>query len=41
MLAGFGLKSIDADIRLALLDMLEGRYGNSSVIITSQLAIEA
>src|SRR5690606_2416741 len=27
--------------RLALLDILEDRYGNSSVIITSQLPVEA
>jgi len=37
----FGLKAIDADARLALLDILEDRYGNSSVIITSQLPVEA
>lgn len=37
----FGLKAIDADARLALLDILEDRYGNSSFIITSQLPVEA
>lgn len=41
ILDDFGLKSIDADTRLALLDLLEDRYGNSSVIITSQLPVEA
>lgn len=41
ILDDFGLKSIDADTRLALLDILEDRYGNSSVIITSQLPVEA
>ena len=41
ILDDFGLKSIDADTRLALLDILEDRYGNSSVVITSQLPIEA
>lgn len=41
ILDDFGLKGIDSDSRLALLDILEDRYGNSSVIITSQLPIEA
>jgi DNA replication protein DnaC len=41
ILDDFGLKSIDANTRLALLDLLEDRYGNSSVIITSQLPVEA
>lgn len=41
ILDDFGLKAIDADARLALLDILEDRYGNSSVIITSQLPVEA
>lgn len=41
ILDDFGLKSIDVDTRLALLDILEDRYGNSSVIITSQLPVEA
>ncbi|NGM74761.1 MULTISPECIES: IS21-like element helper ATPase IstB [Sphingobacterium] len=41
ILDDFGLKAIDADTRLALLDILEDRYGNSSVIITSQLPVEA
>jgi DNA replication protein DnaC len=40
-LSWLGLKAIDADTRLALLDILEDRYGNSSVIITSQLPVEA
>lgn len=37
----FGLKAIDTDARLALLDILEERYGNSSVVVTSQLPVEA
>src|SRR5690606_30718187 len=37
----FGLKAIDTDARLALLDILEDRYGNSSVVVTSQLPVEA
>ncbi|SFC86400.1 DNA replication protein DnaC [Parapedobacter composti] len=41
ILDDFGLKAVDADARLALLDILEDRYGNSSVIITSQLPVEA
>jgi len=41
ILDDFGLKAMDADARLALLDILEDRYGNSSVIITSQLPVEA
>lgn len=41
ILDDFGLKAINADARLALLDILEDRYGNSSVIITSQLPVEA
>jgi len=41
ILDDFGLKSIDVDTRLALLDILEDRYGDSSVVITSQLPIEA
>lgn len=37
----FGLKAIDTDARLALLDILEDRYGNGSVVVTSQLPVEA
>ncbi|HZH54359.1 MAG TPA: IS21-like element helper ATPase IstB [Sphingobacteriaceae bacterium] len=41
ILDDFGLKGIDANSRLALLDILEDRYGVSSVVITSQLPVEA
>ena len=41
ILDDFGLKAIDTDARLALLDILEDRYGRSSVIVTSQLPVEA
>lgn len=41
ILDDFGLKEINTDCRLALLDILEDRYGISSVIITSQLPIES
>lgn len=40
ILDDFGLKSIDVDTRLTILDILEDKYGNSSVVITSQLPIE-
>ncbi|WP_293886381.1 MULTISPECIES: ATP-binding protein [unclassified Sphingobacterium] len=41
ILDDFGLKTIDAETRLPLLYILEDRYENSSVVITSQLPIEA
>lgn len=41
ILDDFGLKEVSAEARLALLDILEDRYENSSVIITSQLPVEA
>lgn len=33
----FGLKKMDSTVRLALLDILEDRYGKGATIITSQL----
>lgn len=36
----FGLKPLSHDAKLTLLDLLEDRYGNGSVIITSQLPFE-
>jgi DNA replication protein DnaC len=39
ILDDFGLQPLDNNIRLALLQMLEDRYGRKSVIITSQLPI--
>lgn len=37
ILDDFGLKALNNDARIALLDILEDRYGNGSTIITSQL----
>ncbi len=39
ILDDFGLQPIDTNLRLALLQMLEDRYGKKSVIITSQLPV--
>lgn len=39
ILDDFGLQSLDNNLRLALLQMLEDRYGRKSVIITSQLPV--
>lgn len=41
ILDDFGLKALSNDARIALLDILEDRYGNSSTIITSQLPIDS
>lgn len=41
ILDDFGLKPLSHDAKLALLDLLEERYGNGSVIITSQLPVQA
>ena len=35
----FGLKKMDGNARLALLDILEDRYGKGATIITSQLPV--
>jgi DNA replication protein DnaC len=35
----FGLKKMDTHARLALLDILEDRYGKGSTIVTSQLPV--
>lgn len=40
ILDDFGLKQLTNDARIALLDILEDRYGNGSTIITSQLPVE-
>ncbi|WP_051350384.1 ATP-binding protein [Dyadobacter alkalitolerans] len=40
MLDDFGLKQLSNDARIALLDILEDRYGNGSTIITSQLPVD-
>ena len=39
ILDDFGLHPLDGQTRLALLQILEDRYGGKSVIITSQLPI--
>lgn len=39
ILDDFGLQQLDNNLRLALLQMLEDRYGKKSVIITSQLPV--
>lgn len=41
ILDDFGLKSLTNDARIALLDILEDRYGNGSTMITSQLPIDS
>lgn len=41
ILDDFGLKPMDANTRLTLLDLLEDRYAESSVIVTSQLPVES
>ena len=40
ILDDFGLKALNNDARIALLDILEDRYGNGSTMITSQLPID-
>jgi len=40
ILDDFGLKGLNNDARIALLDILEDRYGNGSTIITSQLPVD-
>lgn len=40
ILDDFGLKALTNDARIALLDILEDRYGNGSTIITSQLPVD-
>jgi len=40
ILDDFGLKALSNDSRIALLDILEDRYGNGSTIITSQLPVD-
>lgn len=40
VLDDFGLKPLTHDAKLTLLDILEDRYGNGSIIITSQLPFE-
>lgn len=40
ILDDFGLKPLSHDAKLALLDILEDRYGNGSIIITSQLPLD-
>jgi DNA replication protein DnaC len=40
ILDDFGLKALTNDSRIALLDILEDRYGNGSTIITSQLPVD-
>lgn len=40
ILDDFGLKKLDNDARLALLDILEDRYAKSSIIITAQLPVD-
>lgn len=40
ILDDFGLKALTNDARIALLDILEDRYGNGATIITSQLPID-
>jgi DNA replication protein DnaC len=40
ILDDFGLKPLSHDAKLGLLDILEDRYGNGSIIITSQLPLD-
>lgn len=40
ILDDFGIKTLDQDVKIALLDILEDRYAISSVIVTSQLPLE-
>jgi DNA replication protein DnaC len=40
ILDDFGLKPLFHDAKLALLDILEDRYGNAATIITSQLPVD-
>ena len=40
ILDDFGLKPLNNDARLALLDILEDRYGNGATMITSQLPVD-
>ena len=40
ILDDFGLQPLDSSTRLALLQILEDRYGKKSIIITSQLPIK-
>ncbi|HRX49524.1 MAG TPA: IS21-like element helper ATPase IstB [Spirochaetota bacterium] len=40
ILDDFGLKPLDADSRLMLLELLEDRHGRKSIIITSQISID-
>lgn len=40
ILDDFGLQPLDSNTRLALLQMLEDRYGKKSIVITSQLPIK-
>lgn len=39
ILDDFGLQPLNHDIRLALLQLLEDRYGRKSVIVVSQLPV--
>src|SRR5690606_26432028 len=41
ILDDFGLKELNSDARIALLDILEDRYGVGSTIITSQLPVDS
>lgn len=41
ILDDFGLKELTNDARIALLDILEDRYGNGATIITSQLPTDS
>ncbi|TKT90943.1 IS21-like element helper ATPase IstB [Dyadobacter frigoris] len=40
ILDDFGLKPLSPDARLAMLDILEDRYGKSATIVTSQLPVD-
>ena len=39
ILDDFGLQNMNQDMRLTLLQLLEDRYGNKSIIVTSQLPV--
>jgi DNA replication protein DnaC len=41
ILDDFGLKPLNNDARIALLDILEDRYGNGATLITSQLPVDS
>jgi len=41
ILVDFGLEALNSDAGIALLNILEDRYGNGSTMITSQLPVDS